>query len=148
MPLDLSSVQRFLEDQMIDTIRVTSDPEGVLDDSFDETTMEYFRAPGDLITRYEGKALIINQMQRRRTAPDEEGGRRIDRSLYSLRVPLSTDPFMINDRVEVIASGGTSNTTGLVLFVSNEIVTTLTASRLYQMERKIPAVPGGNMQEQ
>lgn len=144
MPLDLSPIVEFLEEEMAATqIVVTSDPTGVDDDVFDPVTLQYTAAPGDAPNVYTGGAIIVPDNNQ--PAVHDEGGARKDITYYRMRLPLAAPRIGINDRVVVTANERDANMVNAVFFVTSPTESTFTVSAVYQLKRK-RLKPTGSLQ--
>lgn len=129
MPIDLEGPRRQVEDLMVDDIRV----EWVARDAdkvFNETTGRYDPVEPELL--FEGKALISTNAQEPRERLD--GGTRVDNTLYRMRIPAhDTDRIRRDAKVIVLRCDNSPQLVGVTFRVEQEIHSTYTVSRTFQM---------------
>ena len=102
MPLNLAGVQRFVEGEMVDVVRITHDPQGTSDDGdFNYETGEWGgAAPPDSDIVYMGKAmvLVLNVFPSERL----EGGGTTLSTDFELHIPLDAPKIDVDMDVLIL----------------------------------------------
>lgn len=97
-----TALQRRMEHRMIDRCRVTADPEGADDDTFDPATGVLTRPVGDTSTIYEGKSLFYRR--RRVETPATQGEAAVTVQEYFGAIPLAEIGVKVGNTYTVVAS--------------------------------------------
>jgi hypothetical protein len=137
MPLDLSGIKDFLDEEMVDTLRITQDLEGTTDDVFDPATGQYVKPGGDDAVIYEGPGLIM-QLNVFPSQSIEGGGTTLAVD-YEMHIPLETPPMSLYSRVTVLACDRTPNLVGhefRVRSLEDNTYSISQAARVYLWEQK------------
>jgi hypothetical protein len=106
MPLDLSGIKQFVEDEIMDDeCLVTRDAAGNTDNTWDPETGEYDGPDDDTI--YEGKCYVSGAGQQ--PQEDPEGGFDVNEVWYYLNIPLDVDGVEVpslkdGDKVTITSS--------------------------------------------
>lgn len=87
---------------MEDECRVTRDPSGTSDDTFDQDTGAYTPPPSDVADVYEGKCLLTTQSNVGRGSG--AGGGSFQIVGYRLQVPIASEEIKKGDWVELTSS--------------------------------------------
>lgn len=101
MRLNLSGVQRVLEDLMADACTITRDVEGTGDDIWNPATGTYTPPPADIQVIYSGPCMISN---RGGGGDTEQGGQYLRESPYMISLPLDAPILIKKDKVLVTTS--------------------------------------------
>lgn len=114
MPLNLQGVQRFVEGEMVDVVKITHDPEGTSDDGeFDFDTGQWEGATDpDSNVVYQGQAFItiLNVFPAERL----EGGGTALSTDFELHIPLNAPRIDLEMNVEVLECERTPHLVGQV----------------------------------
>lgn len=137
MPLDLSGIKSFLEDQMTDEVLIVEDREGTTDDVFDRETGQYVTNDPDEAVVYSGKAVImeLNVFPSQTT----EGGGTTLTVDYELQIPLETPKLSLYSRITVVKCDRTPHLVGTqfrVRSLQDNSFSISQAARVYRWEQK------------
>lgn len=108
--INLSPIQRFVEDQMTDACLIVVDPEGTTDDVFDESTGVYTPVNPDTVMIYSGKCFLapLNVFPSQST----EGGATTISTDFELHVPKDSPQIPVDAAVVITASMRDANLVG------------------------------------
>lgn len=131
--LDLSSVARLVEREMIDIVRITRNVGGKQDDAIDEFTGKRVEVDPEVV--YEGKGLLMYVSPD--TSDEPEGGGTAGYTRYTLMTPLDECPVLVrNDDVLLVECARDPLLNGTYFYVSTVDSGTFQAVRSAQVEKR------------
>lgn len=133
MPVNLRSVQRALEREMVDTVTIHR-MTGETGEVYDEETMQYTEA-AQTDPLYDGKALIGTD--RRDPIVRDEGGTEQSEELYNLSLPVGSVEAEGYDIVECTSSLRNPALVGKKWFVREQIYVTMPVADSITMVRRV-----------
>jgi hypothetical protein len=129
MPIDLSPITRFVEGEMTDQVTIAR---GQANDIFDNHTGKYTSAPD--VQLYQGKALVLVINAYPNETP--EGGGTASYLRYTLYVPLTCPPLMVNDYVILDVCMRDPQINDTVFTIVSVDRSSMQAARTCQMEQR------------
>ncbi len=130
--MNLNPIKKFVEAQMIDTIRVTRPEQTTESSTWNETLGKYERNSLESGEIYLGLGTVVPKGWIPRD--QEVGGQVTTASAYSVSTPLGTPEFLEDDLVEVVACVRDVEMNGKMLIVKAQVWTTYAVSHKVHAE--------------
>ncbi len=129
MPIDLSSIKEFIEDQMNDTLRITREVVGAVADVWDENTGTYSGTSDNSLLVYEGRGFISTQGWQ----PSErlDGGAVAKVTSFKLVLPLEGPRPKLLDNVFVMGSDRSPHLPGQSFIIQAFIESSFSVSQAF-----------------
>ena len=133
MPIDLSSIKEFIEEQMNDTLRITREGVGTVADTWNESTGSYSGTSDNSTLVYEGRGFVSTQGWQ----PQErlDGGAVAKVASFKLVLPLEAPRPKLLDTVFVMGSDRSPHLPGQSFLIQSFIDSSFAVSQAFLLSQ-------------